>query len=158
MVQEKEYTGTIILGAVTPTYDLESEPQQQKDISFINDTVIHEATKKFIGDIEQRPPIFSAIKKDGIALYELARRGEEVELQPRKICIHSFEITAINLPAVHFKVICSTGTYIRSLANDLGAELGCGGYLGSLCRTRIGEFRVESAVGMEEFENSVVHG
>ena len=150
MAQEKEYTGSFILGAVTPTYDLESEPHQQKDISFINDAMLQEATKKFVGDIEQRPPIFSAIKKDGVALYELARRGEEVELQPRKISIQSFEITQINLPEVHFKVVCSTGTYIRSLANDFGAELGCGAYLASLCRTRIGEFRVEEALAIDE--------
>jgi len=155
MAQEKEYTGSIILGAVTPTYDLESEPQQQKDISSINEMMLHDATKKFIGDIEQLPPVFSAIKKDGVALYELARRGEDVELKPRKISIRSFEITQINLPEVHFKVVCSTGTYIRSLANDFGAALGCGGYLGSLCRTRIGEFRVENAMGMDEIERQV---
>ena len=155
MAQEKEYTGSFILGAVTPTYDLESEPQQQKDISLINDAMLHEATKKFVGDIEQRPPIFSAIKKDGVALYELARRGEDVELQPRKISIHSFEITQINLPEVHFKVVCSTGTYIRSLANDFGAELGCGAYLGSLCRTRIGDFSVAAALSIEDVEKEV---
>jgi tRNA pseudouridine55 synthase len=99
--------------------------------------------------------MFSAIKKDGVALYELARRGEEVELKPRSIHIRSFEITAVALPVVHFKVICSTGTYIRSLAHDFGALLGCGGYLSSLCRTRIGEFRNEDAMGMEAFEQSV---
>ena len=155
MAQEKEYTGTIILGAVTPTYDLESEPEQQKDISSINESMLHDATKKFVGDIEQLPPIFSAIKKDGVALYELARRGEEVELKPRKIIIQSFDITQIDLPAVHFKVVCSTGTYIRSLANDFGAELGCGGYLGGLCRTRIGEFKVDDAATIEEIEKEV---
>src|SRR5436190_16829007 len=110
------------------------------------------ATEKFIGDIQQLPPMFSAIKKDGVALYELARRGEEVELKPRNIHIGSFEITGVTLPVVHFKVICSTGTYIRSLANDYGAVLGCGAYLSSLCRTRIGEFKIEESVGMEEFE------
>ena len=99
--------------------------------------------------------MFSAIKKDGVALYELARRGEEVELKPRSIHIKSFEITAIELPVVHFKVICSTGTYIRSLANDYGAVLGCGGYLSSLCRTRIGVFKNEDAMGMEDFEQSI---
>lgn len=152
MAQEKEYTGSITLGAVTPTYDLESEPQQQKDISFVTTEMLQEATKNFVGDIQQLPPMFSAIKKDGVALYELARRGEEVELKPRSINIQSFEITEIVLPVVYFKVICSTGTYIRSLANDYGAVLGCGGYLSRLCRTRIGEFKNEDAVGMEEFE------
>jgi tRNA pseudouridine55 synthase len=158
MAQEKEYTGSIVLGAVTPTYDLESAPEQQKDTSFINDSMLHEAAKKFIGDIEQLPPVFSAIKKDGVALYELARRGEDVVLEPRKIFIRSFEITHIVLPELHFKVVCSTGTYIRSLANDFGAALGCGAYLGSLCRTRIGEFKVEHADSMEEFEKLMVHG
>jgi tRNA pseudouridine55 synthase len=155
MAQEKEYTGTITLGAVTPTYDLESEPEQQKDFSAITNEMLQVATKIFVGDIEQLPPMFSAIKKDGVALYELARRGEEVELKPRKINIQSFEISEICLPVVHFKVICSTGTYIRSLANDYGAALGCGGYLSSLCRTRIGEFKNANAIDMEEFERQL---
>lgn len=152
MAQAKEYTGTITLGAVTPTYDLESEPEQQKDFSFITSAMLETATKKFIGGIEQLPPMFSAIKKDGVALYELARRGEEVELKPRSIHISSFEITKIELPAVHFKVTCSTGTYIRSLAHDYGQALGCGAYLSSLCRTRIGEFKLDDAIDMEKFE------
>jgi tRNA pseudouridine55 synthase len=149
MAQEKEYTGSIILGAITPTYDLESEPEQKKDISFITDEMINAATILFKGEIDQLPPKYSAIKKDGVALYELARRGEEVELKPRKITISEFEITKIELPVVYFRVVCSTGTYIRSLANDLGAVLGCGGYLGSLCRTRIGEFKVEQAIEID---------
>ena len=156
MAQEKEYTGTITLGAVTPTYDLESEPEQQKDYLFVTNEMLHAATEKFMGDIEQLPPMFSAIKKDGVALYELARRGEEVELKPRNINIRSFEITEVNLPVVHFKVICSTGTYIRSLANDYGAALDCGAYLSNLCRTRIGDFKNEDAVTMEEFENLLI--
>jgi tRNA pseudouridine55 synthase len=155
MAREKEYTGTITLGAVTPTYDLESLPEQQQNFSFVTPDLLHEKTEQFIGDIDQLPPMFSAIKKDGVALYELARRGEEVELKPRRIHIASFEITSIELPVVHFKVVCSTGTYIRSLANDFGVALGCGGYLSSLCRTRIGEFKLDDAVGMEEFEKSL---
>ena len=118
--------------------------------------MLQTTTEKFVGDIKQLPPIYSAIKKDGIALYELARRGEEVELKPRNIHIKSFEITAVELPVVYFKVICSTGTYIRSLANDYGAALGCGGYLSSLCRTRIGEFKNEDAMEMEEMEKSLI--
>jgi tRNA pseudouridine55 synthase len=157
MAQEKEYAGSITLGAVTPTYDLESEPEQQKDFSFVTNDMLQTTTEKFVGNIQQLPPIYSAIKKDGIALYELARRGEEVELKPRSINIKSFEITAVELPVVHFKVICGTGTYIRSLANDYGAALGCGGYLSSLCRTRIGEFKNENALVMEEFEKSLGH-
>jgi len=151
MAQEKEYTGTITLGAVTPTYDLESTPQDEKDISEITEQQIQEATKKFIGDIEQFPPIYSAIKKDGVALYELARRGVEVELKARPVTIKEFEIISVDMPVIAFRVVCTTGTYIRSLANDLGAELGCGGYLSALRRTRIGEFNVEDGVGMEEF-------
>ncbi len=156
MAQEKEYTGSFTLGAVTPTYDLESEPEQPKDHSFVTKQMLDDTTKQFIGDIDQMPPVYSAIKKDGVALYELARRGEEVELQPRKINISSFEITDFQSPVVYFKVTCSTGTYIRSLANDYGAALGCGAYLSSLCRTRIGDFKVEDAVGMEEFERILI--
>ena len=151
MAQEKEYTGSFTLGAVTPTYDKESEPEQQKDISLINDEMIYAATKKFIGEIQQIPPIYSAIKKEGTALYELARRGENVTPEPRTIFIHSFEITNIQLPEVHFKIVCSTGTYIRSIANDFGAVLGCGGYLSALRRTRIGKFKVEDGMTMEDF-------
>ena len=155
MAAEKEYTGTFTLGGVTPTYDLESAPEQQKDYSFITKELLQEKTKPFIGDIQQFPPMYSAIKKDGVALYELARKGIAVELKARNINISLFELTAIEMPVVHFKVICSTGTYIRSLANDFGAALGCGGYLSSLRRTRIGEFKIEDAMGMEEFEKNV---
>jgi tRNA pseudouridine55 synthase len=156
MAQEKEYTGTITLGAVTPTYDLESKPEQEKDYSRVTEEMLQAATTKFIGDIEQLPPMYSAIKKDGVALYELARRGVDVKLEPRKIYIKSFEITEAALPVVHFKVICSTGTYIRSLANDYGEELGCGAYLSSLCRTRIGEFSIADAMEMDDFEKSLI--
>ena len=152
MSQEKEYTGTITLGAVTPTYDLESLPEQQKDFLFVTTALLQKATLPFIGDIEQLPPVYSAIKKDGVALYELARRGVEVKTEPRKININKFEITNIALPVIDFKVICSTGTYIRSLANDYGAALGCGAYLSSLRRTRIGEFTADKAIAMEQFE------
>ncbi len=152
MAAEKEYTGSITLGAVTPTFDLESTPEQPKDFSLISNEQIYNATTQFIGTIQQYPPIYSAIKKDGVALYELARRGEDVQLQARTITIHSFEITSIALPNIEFKVVCSTGTYIRSLANDFGAALQCGGYLSSLRRTRIGAFSVENALSMQDFE------
>ena len=155
MAQEKEYTGHITLGAITPTYDLESEPEQMKAYSFLTPNVIHEATASFIGTIDQYPPIYSAIKKEGVALYELARRGVDVHPEARKITIHQFEITDISLPIVTFKVVCSTGTYIRSLANDFGAALGCGGYLSSLRRTRIGGFEASCALSMEQFEQSL---
>jgi tRNA pseudouridine55 synthase len=130
-------------------------PEQVKDYSFVTNEVLEAATKPFIGTIEQMPPMYSAIKKDGVALYELARRGVDVELKTRTVTIQSFELTKIELPVVHFKVVCSTGTYIRSLANDFGAALGCGAYLSELRRTRIGDFKVEDAVSMEEIEKSV---
>lgn len=155
MAAEKEYTGQITLGAVTPTYDLESLPEQPKDYAHITNESIVEASKEFIGTIQQFPPIYAAIKKDGVALYELARRGEDVKLEARTITIKSFEITSIDLPNISFKVVCSTGTYIRSLANDVGAVLGCGGYLSSLRRERIGEFKAENAMNVADFEKSV---
>jgi tRNA pseudouridine55 synthase len=156
MAREKEYTGTITIGAVTPTYDLESEPQDIKDFSQVTKKMILEKVKSFTGAIEQIPPVHSAIKKGGTPAYKLARRGEEVILNPRQITIHEFDITQVELPLIHFKVVCSTGTYIRSLANDLGAALGCGGYLSSLCRTRIGEFLLENAKSIESFEKEIL--
>jgi tRNA pseudouridine55 synthase len=150
MAREKEYTGTITLGATTPTYDLESAPENFKDYSSVTPQQLEAVTKQFTGEILQVPPIHSAIKKDGKRVYELARRGEHVELEARKITIKAFEIMAVELPIVHFRVVCSTGTYIRSLANDVGVALGCGAHLSSLCRTRIGEFALDKAMTMEE--------
>ncbi|MBA2745713.1 MAG: tRNA pseudouridine(55) synthase TruB [Flavisolibacter sp.] len=155
MAQEKEYTGTITLGAITPTYDLESEPQDFKPYNQITTGGLEDVLKLFRGPILQTPPIHSAIKKDGVRSYELARRGVDVQLEPRPVTIHLFEITRNELPEVDFKVVCSTGTYIRSLANDVGAELGCGGYLSRLCRTRIGPFTIEQAQDMEAFEQMI---
>ena len=155
MAMQKEYTGHFTVGAVTPTYDLESLPEQPKDYSFLTDEMIHAATAQFTGEIDQRPPMFSAIKKDGVAMYELARRGEDVKMEARKVTISEFEIVHIELPILTFKIVCSTGTYIRSIANDFGAALGCGAYLSSLRRTRIGEFTAEQAYSMEEFEKNV---
>jgi tRNA pseudouridine55 synthase len=146
MAQQKEYTGHITLGAVTPTFDLESEPEQFKDYTALTIDAIKNAAQQFTGAIEQLPPVYSAIKKNGVALYDLARKGVEVKLTPRNITIYTFEITAISLPVIEFKVVCSTGTYIRSLANDFGAALGCGAYLSSLRRTGIGEFKVSDSI------------
>ena len=151
MAQEKEYTGTFTLGAVTPTFDLESEPENFHSVDGITVETIIETTKKFTGEIMQVPPIHSAIKQKGKPVYLLARKGADVKLEPRKITIHKFEITNINFPVVSFKVVCTTGTYIRSLANDFGVALGCGAYLSSLCRTRIGKFTLAEAVSMDEF-------
>jgi tRNA pseudouridine55 synthase len=155
MAQEKEYTGSFTLGATTPTYDLESEPQNFKDYSFLTHEKITAATKEFTGEIMQAPPAHSAIKVDGKRVYELARKGMEVKLEPRKLFIKEFEITDIKLPVVYFRVVSSTGTYIRSLANDFGEKLGCGAYLSGLCRTRIGECKLENALTLEEFEKNV---
>lgn len=157
MAQEKEYTGTFTLGATTPTYDLESEPENFKSTDRINVELLKSTTEKFMGEIMQVPPAHSAIKVDGKRVYELARQGKEVKLEPRKITIKEFEITKVEMPMVHFKVVCSTGTYIRSLANDFGAALGCGAYLSSLCRTRIGSFLLDDAMSIEGFEASIKH-
>ena len=150
MAREKEYTGTFTMGAVTPTYDLESEPEQFKSYDFITKELIDETLKQFTGNIMQVPPIHSAIKKDGKPVYLLARKGKDVELEPRPVLISAFEITKIELPVLHFRVVCSTGTYIRSLANDFGKALGCGAYLSSLCRTRIGEFTLDQSRSLPE--------
>jgi tRNA pseudouridine55 synthase len=156
MAQEKEYTGTITLGASTPTYDLESEPVNQRDYSAVTrEAAAAMIAAEFIGEILQTPPIHSAIKVNGQRVYELARKGKEVHLEPRRITIREFSITDFQLPMLSFRVVCTTGTYIRSLANDLGAALGCGGYLSSLCRTRIGEFSVEQAMSITEAEKYI---
>ncbi|HVG42348.1 MAG TPA: tRNA pseudouridine(55) synthase TruB [Chitinophagaceae bacterium] len=155
MAQEKEYTGTITLGASTPTYDLESEPQGFSQTEHLTEERIIENTKLFIGIISQKPPVHSAIKQGGKRVYELARKGIEVVMEPRQVTISQFKITKIEMPVVHFKVVCSTGTYIRSLANDFGAALGCGGYLSSLCRTRIGAFKLEESKNMEQCEEEI---
>jgi len=155
MAQEKEYTGTFVLGEETPTYDLESIPVSTGDYKILTEEQIHEATKQFIGEVMQVPPIHSAIKVDGKRVYELARKGIDVELQPRKVTIHAFEITRIHLPEVDFRIVCSTGTYIRSIANDYGRALGCGAYLSALCRTRIGEFMLKDSMTMAEAADKI---
>lgn len=151
--QEKEYTGTFTLGATTPSYDMETEEDQTFPLDHIKTEDIMGATKAFLGDIQQKPPVFSALKKDGKRLYEYARSGEEVEIPTRQVNISEFEITKTELPKVHFRVSCSKGTYIRSLAHDFGKELGSGAYLSSLRRTRIGDYRVENALTVDSFIN-----
>lgn len=148
----KEYTGTFHIGATTPSYDLETEIDQTFPTEHITEELIKETTKQFIGEIDQKPPVFSAIKKDGKRMYEHARKGEEVEITARKVTIHEFEITRIALPEVDFRVVCSKGTYIRSLAYDFGLALESGAHLSALRRTKIGAFSVENAVKVEEFE------
>lgn len=153
--QAKEYTGTIVLGATTPSYDLETEVDATFPTEHISEALIMETTKQFIGEIDQKPPVFSAIKKDGKRLYEHARAGEEVEIQSRKTTIHEFEITRIQLPEVDFRVTCSKGTYIRSLAFDFGLALQSGGHLSALRRTKIGDYSVEYGVTPEDFKQSL---
>jgi tRNA pseudouridine55 synthase len=149
--QEKAYTGTITLGSTTPSYDLETEFDKTSDTSHITEDLIHNTTKQFTGSIEQYPPIFSALKKDGKRLYDIARAGESVKLNPRTVEITTFEITEINGLNLKFKVVCSKGTYIRSLAHDYGKALNCGAHLSELRRTRIGSFSVEKAISPEAF-------
>ena len=155
MGMEKEYTGTITLGSTTPTFDLESEPQNFISLENITEQQIFDATKNFIGDILQMPPQHSAIKKDGKRLYESARQGIEVKVDARPVTIKEFIITKVELPLLHFKVVCTTGTYIRSLANDFGAALHVGAHLSSLCRSRIGVFELKDAISITAFEEEV---
>lgn len=149
--QIKEYTGTFTIGATTPSYDLESEINETFPTDHITNELIHNATKQFIGSIQQRPPIFSALKKDGKRLYELARKGETVDIPTREITITEFEITNIELPKIDFRVVCSKGTYIRSLAFDFGKALNSGAHLSALRRTKIGNFSVEKADSIDAF-------
>ncbi len=155
MGMTKEYTGTMVIGATTPTYDLESEPENFQSIDHITEAQIKAATKQFIGAILQMPPQHSAIKKDGKRLYESARQGIEVKVDPRPITIESFEITHIDLPKIDFKVVCSTGTYIRSLVKDFGDALGVGAYMSALRRTKIGAFNVEDAMQWENLQKDI---
>jgi len=149
--QIKEYTGTIVLGSTTPSYDLETEINKSFPTAHITEALIKESTKQFIGDIDQYPPIFSAIKKEGKRLYEFARAGETVEIKSRTIHIAEFEITNINGLEVEFRVVCSKGTYIRSLAHDFGKALESGGHLSVLRRTKIGDYEANKALSIEAF-------
>jgi tRNA pseudouridine55 synthase len=154
-VQAKEYMGTIVLGATTPSYDLETEVNAHYPTEHLTEELIFETTKKFIGEIDQKPPVFSAIKKDGKRLYEHARAGEEVEIKARKTTVYAFEITRLELPEVDFKITCSKGTYIRSIAYDFGLALQSGGHLSALRRTKIGDYSVLNAVTPAEFEKAI---
>jgi tRNA pseudouridine55 synthase len=150
--QAKEYTGTFCIGATTPSYDLETEIDAQFGIDHISEQTIEAARLQFLGEIDQIPPVFSAIKKDGKRLYEHARAGETVEIASRKTTIYEFEFTRIALPELDFRVVCSKGTYIRSLAYDFGKALSSGAHLTSLRRTKIGAYAVENALTIPDFE------
>ena len=153
--QAKEYTGTFYIGATTPSYDLETEIDQTFPTEHIDEALIHETVKQFLGEIDQKPPIFSAIKKDGVRLYEHARAGESIEIESRKTTIHEFEITRIALPEIDFRVVCSKGTYIRSLAYDFGKAINSGSHLTVLRRTKIGDYDVKNAIDITLFEESL---
>ena len=151
--QAKEYTGTFYIGATTPSYDLETEIDATFPTSHIDEALIYKTAEQFLGEIDQKPPIFSAIKKDGVRLYEHARAGEEVEIAFRKTTIYEFEITRIALPEIDFRVACSKGTYIRSLAYDFGKAMQSGSHLTALRRTKIGNYSVENAFSPENLEH-----
>ncbi len=148
----KEYEGSMILGATRPSYDLETEIDKEYSTEGITVSMIRECVKHFIGEIEQKPPLFSAVKKDGKRLYEYAREGKNVEIKGRNIEIYEFEILSVVLPRVDFRVRCSKGTYIRSLAHDFGQKLGCGAYLSALRRTKIGPHKVNNALKPDDFK------
>ncbi len=150
MGQEKEYTGTLILGQTTPSHDLETDVSDAKDISLVTRAAIHEAAKNLTGKLSQIPPIHSAIKIGGKRAYAFARMGKDLELKPRDVEVRIFEIVAYNQPEVTFRIVCSKGTYIRSLVRDMGDALGVGAYLSQLCRTRIGAYKLSDSIGVEE--------
>ena len=151
--QWKTYTGTITLGGTTPSYDLETELNNNYETSHITEKLIHQTAKQFLGEIDQKPPIFSALKRDGERLYENARRGEKVEVPCRKVTINQFNITSVKNLNVTFEINCSKGTYIRSIANDFGTALNSGGHLSKLCRTAIGNYHLSEGFSVENFES-----
>lgn len=157
MGMEKEYEGSMVIGATTASYDLETPPENFKSIEGITAAHLHAATLNFMGPIMQLPPQHSAIKKDGQRLYTSARQGIEVKVDPRPVTIYQFEITSILLPTIHFRVRCSTGTYIRSLVKDFGAALGVGAYMSALRRTKIGKFDIANAMRWEDLEIEIKH-
>ncbi len=154
--QEKEYTGTFYIGATTPCFDLEKEIDAYYPTEHITNELIYETAKTFVGIIQQIPPLFSAIKIEGKRAYDIARAGGTAEIKPKEISIYEFEITRIQLPEVDFRVVCSKGTYIRSLARDLGLALNSGAHLTALCRTRIGNYKTTDAMSIEEFEKTLL--
>ena len=149
--QEKEYEGTLVLGKTTPSVDLETEFDREFPVDHISEDALTEAARQLTGVLQQLPPMYSAVRVDGERLYKKARRGETIEIKPREVTVKSFEITTDDFPNIHFRIVCSKGTYIRSLVRDFGQILGSGAYLSALRRTRIGDFSVSDSVPMEEF-------
>ena len=155
---KKEYSGTFYIGATTPSFDLETPINSKCSIKTINAKKLNLTSKEFLGATKQTPPVFSAIKLKGKKLYEYARKGETIQLKKREVYIYKFKITNINLPLVNFEIICSKGTYIRSIANDFGKELKTGAYLHKLIRTSIGDFKLDDALTIENFEKKIKSG
>ena len=155
--QAKVYTGEITLGETTPSYDLETKIDARYETSHITKNLIQDATLHFTGEIDQKPPIFSALKRGGERLYEKARRGESIEIEARKVSVHSFKITAIEMPKISFEIICGKGTYIRSIAHDFGTALDSGAHLSKLCRTAIGNYKLQGAIDIISFEKQLNH-
>ena len=153
--QEKTYIGTFTLGATTPSFDLESKVDKTFETAHITKKLLEETNKKFVGEIMQKPPVFSALKKDGKRLYKFARENKKVEIKKRKVSVHSFEITTIDMPLISFKICCSKGTYIRSLARDFGLALNSGAYLSKLCRTKIGNYDLKNALSINEIAEKI---
>lgn len=153
---KKTYTGIITLGKSSPSMDTETETSEEKPFSHLTESQIQSAKEKFIGEISQLPPMFSAVKHKGKSLYQIARKGKTVKREPRKVTVYSFNINKIILPEIHFEIVCSKGTYIRAIANDLGNKLDCGGLLSSLRRTKIGEYSVNKALTVEEFKRKML--
>ena len=148
---DKVYSGTIEIGKRTPSMDGETESIEDKDYSFVTEEMVEETRKSFLGEIQQIPPMFSALKQNGKRLYKLARKGIEVKREPRDVTIYDFKITRVELPEIDFEIRCSKGTYIRVIADDFGERLNCGGYLKSLRREAIGEYNVVDALSVDEF-------
>ncbi|MFQ3333136.1 MAG: tRNA pseudouridine55 synthase [Thalassomonas sp.] len=153
--QAKIYTGDITLGGTTPSYDLETEVDATFETSHISEELIKKTTSQFTGKIDQKPPIFSALKRGGERLYEKARRGESIEIEARKVSVHAFDITGIEMPKVSFEIKCSKGTYIRSIAYDFGLALNSGAHLSKLCRTAIGDYQLADALDVSNFEKQL---
>jgi len=151
--QEKEYTGHFTVGQTTPSFDLETEVDATKDYAYLTEEMIRETARRFEGQIDQIPPLYSAVKINGERAYTVARRGDTADIKAKPILIKSFEITQLALPVVSFRVVCSKGTYIRSLARDFGEALGCGAHLSKLVRTRIGEYELSHALSLTDIQN-----
>ncbi len=154
--QEKEYTGTFFIGETTPSFDLETETDQKFSIEHINEKLIRQTAETFLGEQDQTPPLFSAVKIDGKRAYEIARKGGTAEIKSKKITLYEFEITRVELPEVDFRIVCSKGTYIRSIARDFGIALNSGAYLKALRRTRIGDYRIEEAVAPKDVKFTTI--